>query len=71
MKRYITMYRPLVDDYWRDDWGDVVGPDKRSLTVVEPHVDKPQATGLYDATGNELCRLPDERRPVGFLAKWR
>jgi hypothetical protein len=42
-----------------------------SITVIEPHTEKPQATGLYDTQGNELYRLPDKQRSAGFLARWR
>ena len=40
---------------------------KGSIDVHEPRQDEPADTGLYDHLGNPLMRLPDERRPIGFL----
>ena len=37
-----------------------------SIEVHEPKRE-PEETGLYDHLGNELMRLPEERRPIGFL----
>lgn len=38
-----------------------------SIEVHEPKDEGPQETGLFDHLGNELMRLPDGRRPIGFL----
>jgi hypothetical protein len=61
---YITRRpRPVRadDDYWYETGG----PDH--ITVHEPE-DGPVFTGLYDAHGNELCRMTD-RLPMGFRVK--
>jgi len=52
-----------------DDFGDWSSSDARkgSIDVHEPKDGGPEETGLYDQHGNELMRLPDERRPIGFL----
>jgi hypothetical protein len=62
MKRYAPR---VIRGYW-DDGADFAAGNPRSLTVVEPKVE-PAPTGLFDHHGNELMRLPDEPRPIGFL----
>jgi hypothetical protein len=66
-RRYVT--RASADDAWRGDW-DAGDPHRTAITVVEPHHEQPQDTGLLDQYGNELYRLPDVNRPVGFLSRW-
>lgn len=64
MKRYAPRPRRLRA-YW-DDEADLDGEATRSMTVHEPK-DEPRETGLLDQHGNELMRLPPDRRPIGFL----
>lgn len=64
MIRYVARPRRLRA-YW-DDEADIDSAAARSLTVHEPK-DEPQETGLVDQHGNDLMRLPAERRPIGFL----
>jgi hypothetical protein len=66
-KRYVTLARrPRL--YWEE----IEEPpgQRQSITVVEPHRERPEETGLLDQHGNELFRVPDEPRPAGFLARW-
>jgi hypothetical protein len=68
MARYVTLFRRhRADGEW---WEDRVSPHS-SITVCEPHDEKPLETGLYDKHGNELYRVPENRRPAGFLASWK
>ena len=67
MKRYaIRCRQPSAAGY--DDFASWSTSEIRhgGMTVHEPK-DEPQETGLLDHLGNELMRLPDERRPIGFL----
>jgi hypothetical protein len=68
--KYVT--RSPAQRAW---WDDLYHLDPRSssidrVTVLETP-DEPQATGLLDAQGNELFRMP-EKRPIGFrvLKEW-
>lgn len=66
-RRYVArVVRPRAS--WDDlcEWssGDA---RKGSIDVHEPRQDEPAETGLLDQHGNPLMRLPDERRPIGFL----
>jgi hypothetical protein len=54
----------MLDDF--GDW-DTADARKGSIEVREP-TQEPEDTGLYDQHGNPLMRLPDARRPIGFLA---
>ena len=67
MKRYaIRARRPRLG---HEDFAEWSSDEIRhgSIEVHEPKEDGPQETGLVDQHGNELMRLPDERRPIGFL----
>ena len=67
MPRYAPRCRrPRMSGY--DDFGDWSSDEIRhgSIDVHEPQR-KPEETGLFDHLGNELMRLPEERRPIGFL----
>lgn len=54
MTRYVTA------NGWTDDNWDVGEPHRPDLSVAEH---RPVKTGLVDARGNEIMRLPP---PVGF-----
>jgi hypothetical protein len=65
--RYIAMRREphlaqsyIGDDYW--------GIDRSSIDVIVSEKE-PRRIGLLDQYGNDLYRLPPERRP-GFTSKW-
>lgn len=65
MKRYVAVTKPVAGDYW-----DRLDP-KTSITVTEPDDPKPVNTKLLDQNGTPLWRMPDERRAIGFLARWK
>lgn len=66
MTRYVTKRRARAGldcdsfEYWDDAEG---------ITVFEPS-DEPEETGLLNAQGDPLYRVP-ERRPIGFHLKPR
>ena len=66
MSRYAPRLRRLRMGW--DDFADWSKSDARraSIDVHEPKAD-PEETGLFDHLGNELMRLPEKRRPIGFL----
>ena len=66
MLRYAPRIRRLRMGY--DDFADWSSDEIRhgSIDVFEPKRE-PEETGLFDHLGNELMRLPAERRPIGFL----
>lgn len=68
-RRYVTRAFHLADDAWGAMW-ESSEPHRTAITVVERRHEQPQETGLLDQYGNELFRLPDETRPVGFLTRW-
>ena len=59
MPKYITKPSKL---YWNEDV-QMETPERMHLVVFEDH--DPVDTGLLDAFGNYLYRLP-EREPIGF-----
>ena len=62
--KYVTLSR--AQRAW---WDDLYHLDSRLSSVdrviVHETLDDPQPTGLLDAHGNELFRMP-EKRPIGF-----
>lgn len=66
MTRYVTKHpaRAGFDSYTLEYWSDGDG-----ITVFEPN-DEPQETGLLNADGVMLYRLP-ERNQIGFRVKPR
>lgn len=67
MKRYaprVAAPRAFWDDFCSWSSRDA---RKDGITVHEPRQDEPAETGLFDQHGNPLMRLPDRRRPIGFL----
>lgn len=66
MLRYAPRIRRLRMGY--DDFAQWSSDEIRhgSIDVFEPKRE-PEETGLFDHLGNELMRLPEERRPIGFL----
>ena len=63
MTRYVAM-RPRADYY--DETSDAVIQANRPMLHETDHA--PAATGLLDASGNELFRVHD-KRAMGFLAR--
>ncbi len=61
MSRYVTRagWVPLIEP---DDHNERPEAHRPDLYVDGPR--EPYATGLYDAAGNELFRLPE---PIGFI----
>jgi hypothetical protein len=64
MPRYLAQRPRAVQ--WGDDWADdPVMINSDALRSIEVHEGpKPIPTGLYDADGNELMRIPDQ---IGFI----
>lgn len=63
-KRYMTRQSWVGDwlDAWEADHDDKTRPANPDVYCVE---DAPIRTGLVDADGNSIYRVP-ERRPIGF-----
>lgn len=60
------MRRPRAEEDWFEDR---TSPNA-TISVHEPEDNGPEPTGLYDQHGNELYRVADTVRPVGFLSQW-
>lgn len=67
MPRYAPRVRPIRAGY--EDFAQWSSDEIRhgSVSVHEPQRE-PEEPGLYDHLGNPLMRLPEKRRPIGFLA---
>ena len=64
MKRYVAI-RAIPSSWW-EYHATYNGRSSIDVLVTEK---KAERTGLIDASGNDLYRLPADR-PAGFTAKW-
>lgn len=53
-----------VNTYWQNS-------SRETMVVLSDELEKPKDTGLLDARGRKLYRLPEPPEPAGFFDSWR
>jgi len=55
----------------RASWSAFEDETLQTATIYDREPEEPRETGILDASGNMLWRLPEKRQPVGFFLKPR